>query len=182
MNNKTITWISTSTLLLGGFLALPQFASAAEVPDNEQVSKLLSDAKTTAFQLKEDAVTMEGFTRMNVSWQSHAAAINQIKDHINALEKQTAKLKDVKATGSPWQQTAIDRITPYLNELGGYTAAVIEHINGETRHTPADYNDYLQANADYASDLAAMIGNFVDYGTTKDRLQHLEGKLELRKH
>ena len=93
MNNKTITWIGTSALLLGGFLAVSRVASAAAAPDSEQVSKLLSDAKTTAFQLKEDAVTMEGFTRMNVSWQSHAVAINQIKDHINALEKQTAKLK-----------------------------------------------------------------------------------------
>jgi hypothetical protein len=89
--------------------------------------------------------------------------INQIKDHINALTRQTAKLKDARSAGSPWQQTAIDRITPFLDELGGYTYAVIEHINGNVKHTPAEYKDYLQANADYATDLAAMIGDFVDF-------------------
>ena len=79
---------------------------------------------------------------MNVTWESHAVAINQIKDHINALTRQTAKLKDARSTGSPWQQTAIDRISPFLEELGGgYTYAVIEHINGEKKHTPAEYND-----------------------------------------
>jgi len=47
------------------------------------------------------------------------------------------------------------------------------------KHTPAEYQDYLEANADYASDLAAMIGNFVDFGKTKDRMQRLGNKLEI---
>ncbi len=118
---------------------------------------------------------------MNVSWESHAAAINQIKDHINALARQEAKLKEAKGAGSPWQKTAIDRITPFLDELTGYTYAVIEHINGQVKHTPAEYKDYLEANADYATDLAAMIADFVDYGNTKDRIQRLADKLEIPK-
>jgi hypothetical protein len=181
MIHKLTTLITAPGLLLAGFLVIPATSTAADAPDSEQVSKLLSEAMTMAFQLKEDAVTMESFTRINVSWESHAAAINQIKDHINALGRQEAKLKDAKRTGSPWQQTAIDRITPFLDELTGYTYAVIEHINGEKKHTPADYKDYLEANADYATDLAAMIGDFVDYGKTKDRLQHLGDKLEIPK-
>ena len=70
---------------------------------------------------------------------------------------------------------------PFLDELGGYTYAVIEHINGEVKHTPAEYKDYLQANADYATDLAAMIGDFVDYGRSKDRAERLAVKLEIPK-
>jgi hypothetical protein len=116
---------------------------------------------------------------MNVSWESHAVAINQIKDHINTLGRQAAKLKAARSVGSPWQQTAIDRIAPFLDELGGYTYAVIEHISGAAKHTPAEYKDYLEANADYATDLAAMIGDFVDFGKTKDRLQRLGDKLEI---
>jgi hypothetical protein len=153
--------------------------NAADVPDSEQVSKLLSEAKTLAFQLKEDAVTMESYTRMNVSWESHAAAINQIREHVNALGRQVTKLKDARNTASPWQKTAIDRINPFLDELAGYTSAVIEHIKGEPKHTMDEYKDYLEANADYATDLAAMIGDFVDYGRTKQRLERLTTKLEL---
>jgi hypothetical protein len=157
-------------------------ASAAVVPDSEHVAKLLSEAKTMAFQLKEDAVTMEGFTRMNVSWESHAVAINQIKEHVNALEKQEAKLKDAKAAAEPWQRTAIDRIVPYLDELEAYTTAVIEHLNQQPKRLfTDDYKDFLEANADYATDLAAMIGDFVDYGKTRDRLQRLGTKLEIPK-
>lgn len=175
---KSFAWIGTLTLLPAGFL-IAAGTNAAAVPDSEQVSKLLSETKTMAFQLKEDAGTMESFTRMNVSWESHKVAINQIRDHVNALRTQVEKLNAVKATASPWQKAAIDRITPFLDELEGYTLAIIENLNGQTNRTIAEYKDYLEANADYSADLAAMIANFVDYGKSKDRMQNLGAKLEV---
>jgi hypothetical protein len=177
---KLVAWIGTPALLLGGFLATSSVVIAAEAPDSEQVSKLLSEAKTMAFQLREDAASMERFTRVDVSWETHADAINQIKEHVNALARTAAKLKDVRGTASPWQKTAIDRINPFLDELGGYTTAAIEHISGKhDNHTAAEYNDFLEANADYSADLAAMIGDFVDYGKAKHRMERLGSKLEV---
>lgn len=171
-------------LMLAGFLA-PSSPVRAAVnptvnPDSEQVSKLLSEAKTMAFQLKEDAVAMESYTRMNTTWESHSAAIHQIKEHINALSRQVGKLKAAEGAASPWQKTAIDRINPYLDEMVGYTTAVIERLNGDRKHTIADYKDYLEANADYATDLAAMIGDFVDYGNARDKTERLGAKLEVQ--
>jgi len=180
MNKRTLRlWIGTPAILLVGWAGA---ANAAVVPDSEHVAKLLSEAKTLAFQLKDDAVAMEGFTRMNVSWESHSIAINQIREHVNALEKQESKLKDARAEAAPWQRTAIDRIVPYIDELEGYTSAVIEHITDQPKRLFTDeYKDFLAANADYATDLAAMIGDFVDYGKTRDRLERLGNKLEIRK-
>lgn len=178
MNKRTLgLWIGMPAVLLAGWAGS---ANAAVVPDSEHVAKLLGQAKTMAVQLRDDAVAMEGFTRMNVSWESHAVAINQIRDHVNALEKQEAKLKDARAEAAPWQKTAIDRIVPYLDELEGYTSAVIERINDQPNRLFTDeYKDFLAANADYATDLAAMIGDFVDYGKTRDRLERLSDKLEI---
>jgi hypothetical protein len=116
-----------------------------------------------------------------VSAESQAAAINQIKDHIGALRNQTAKLLGAKEEASPWQRAAIDRITPFPDELEGYTLAIIEHLNGQPKHTFAEYQDYLEANADYSADLAAMVADYVDYGKTKDRMQRLAEKLEIPK-
>ena len=177
---NSIAWRGTLTVLLAGFLGASSTVKAADVPDSEQVAKLLSDAKTMAFQLKEDAVIMESFTRMDASWESHVVAINQIGEDINALGRQVARLQAAEDTASPWQKTAIDRINPYLDELAGYTTAVIERLNGDGKHTIADYKDYLEANADYATDLAAMIGDFVNYGNAKDRVESLGAKLEVK--
>ena len=180
MNKHQSTVWMTVAAFIAAAVTLSPAVKAGDVQDSEQVSKLLSEAKTMAFQLKEDAETMESYTRSNAGWETHAAAITQIKDHVNALERQAAKLKDAKNTASPWQKTAIDRITPFLDELEGYTSAVIEHINKHPKllATP-EYKDYLEANADYAGDLAAMIGDFVDYGRTKQRFQSLTDKLEI---
>ena len=161
-------------------LSVAPMMAGGNAPDFEQVSKLLSEAKTIAFQLKDDAVTMESFTRMNVSLEAHAVAINQIRDHVNALERQAAKLNDAKGGALPWQKAAIDRIEPFLDELGGYTSAAIEHVNKRPGLiNTAEYKDYLEANVDYSGDLAAMIAQFVDFGRTKERLERLTEKLEL---
>jgi len=178
---KLIARMGTSMFLAAGFLAPWFTVRAADVPDSEQVSKLLSEAKTMAFQVKEDAVTMESFTRMKVSTDTHKAAINVMREHVNALGRQTDKLKAARGEAAPWQKTAIDRITPFLDELGGYTAAVIDRFTGEQRPTVGEYNDYLEANADYATDLAAMIADFVNYGNAKHRMERLSTKLEIPK-
>jgi len=180
---KSIAWTGTLAFLVAGFLGVPLRMNATDVPDSENVSKLLSEAKTMAFQVKEDAVTMEGYTRMNVSWESHVTAVTQIKEHINALERQVAKLNDAKETASPWQKTAIGRINPFMGELEGYTGAIIEHLTKQPNLlATAEYKDYLEANADYAGDLAAMIGDFVDYGRTKERMERLTDQLEVPAH
>jgi hypothetical protein len=181
MNQRqAIVFMSIVGFFLAAFLAAPSTIQAADAPDSEQVSSLLSEAKTMAFQMKEDAETMESYTRSNVSWQSHATAINQIKEHVNAMGRQIAKLNNAKGSASPWQNTAIDRINPFLQELAGYTEAAIEHLNKRPAllATP-DYKDYLEANADYAGDMASMVADFVDYGKTKQRLQRLTDKLEV---
>ena len=175
---KTLAGIAAAGLLTAGFLAAAPVNP--NIPDNEQVTKLLVETKAIANQLKEDAVTMESFNYMKVSPESQKIAINQIRDHVNELGKQMAKLNEAKANAAPWQKTAIDRITPFLDELEGYTLAVIEHLSGTQRHTPAEYQDYLEANADYASDLAAMVTDFVDFGRTKQRLERLQAKIEVK--
>jgi len=73
---------------------------------------------------------------------------------------------------------AINRINPYLDEVSGYTTAVIQQPNGDRRHTPAEYGDYFEVNADYAADLAPMVANFVDYGNMQLKLERLDDKLE----
>ena len=41
------------------------------------------------------------------------------------------------------------------------------------------YKDYIKVNADLAAELAALVGNFVDYGKTRQQLDQLTNKLDL---
>jgi hypothetical protein len=173
----TLACTGAFALLCGGFLAFP----AADTQDSAKVSQMLSETKTMAFQLKEDALTMESYSLNNVSREAQATSVNNLKEHINALGRQVTRLKGVEGEASPWQKTAIERINPYLDEMVGYTTAVIEHLNRAPQHNFAEYKDYLEANADYATDLSAMISDFVSYGNAKHRVEHLGSKLEIEK-
>ncbi len=97
-------------ILFAGSPALSPALAAADVSDSEEVSKLLSQAKTQAFQVKGDAWTMESFTRMTVSPETQAAAIDGVRDRVNELSRLVAKLDQSKDMASPWQRTAMDRI------------------------------------------------------------------------
>jgi len=155
-------------------------AFAADTPDSEQVNKLLSDAKTQAFQLKEDAGTMQFLSTTGVTWQDHAAIVNEIKEHVNSAGRILAKLEDARAKASPWQATAIDRVKPLLKELASNTDTIIAYLNKNPgRLQTAEYKDYLEANSDNAEELLGLITDFVNYGKTKHRLERLQGKLEV---
>jgi hypothetical protein len=166
--------------LVTGIIAIPVALAVVEVPDSEQVNQLLSDAKTQAFQLSQDASAMESYTRSTASWQTHAVTVMQMKEHINAAGRTLAKLDDARKAASPWQATAIDRIKPLLKEIASDTESVIGYINkNPSRLGTNDYKDLIETNSDTASVLAGLIADFVNYGNTRDRLDRLTKKLEL---
>lgn len=170
--------VMLALLAAGVIVVSPALVAATQ--DSEQVSKLLSDAKTQAFQLKEDAITMENYTRMTSDWESHSVVVTQMKEHINAAGKTLAKLEELRDGASPWQQTAIDRIKPLLKEIAANTNTVIQFINQKPRRLfTTEYKDYIEANADNADRLSRLVADFVDYGNTKNRLERLASKLEI---
>jgi len=179
MKKQYMIGSATLALLAAGIFLMPD-VRAAGPPDSEMVSGLLSDAKTQAFELRQDAMAMEAFTRTTANWESHAEVVGRMKDHVNAVGRTLTKLEAARSEASPWQATAIDRIRPLLKEIASNTQTVIEYINKNPRRLGMkEYTDYIEANSDVAAQLSGLVADFVDYGNTKDRLERLAKKLEL---
>jgi len=183
MNKMHLTRLTMlPALLVAGILTISPALQAGDAKDSEQVSNLLSDAKTQAYQLREDAATMESYTRSNLGWDNHRVTVNQIRDHINAVGQTLTKLDDARGIASPWQATAIDRIKPLLREMASNTTSLIEYLNkNPARLSTKEYRDYIEANADEAAQLEELIADFVNYGNAKNRMERLAGKLEIPK-
>src|SRR5579864_40971 len=130
-NYRRLLFPSTLMLLAAGYLMIAPAARAVDssIGDSKEISTLLSEAKSESIELREDAEKMEAFTRSQVSWESFAAKINEIKDHVNKTGELLAKLNQVHETGSSWQKQAIDHITPALKELAENTKLTIEYLN-----------------------------------------------------
>lgn len=159
--------------------AMLLFASAwtPAYSDSAEVLSLLQQARTSAAELSRDASTMDTFGRSRVSWNTHVRQIDLIKQHINRAGKILSDLHAARDTADPWQQHAIDRITPLLQEMASNTESIINHLNqgGQTWHP--EYVDYLRSNSVLSSDLSKLIGDYVDYGNAKGRTQELETRL-----
>lgn len=121
---------------------------------------------------------METFTRSKVNWKSHASQINIIKDHINKAGQLLSQLEGARGNADQWQHDAIDRIAPLLKEMASNTEAIIDHLNNAKQVWAPSYQKYLTANHELSSELAGAIGDFVEYGKTKERVEMLEKKLE----
>ena len=171
-------------LVAASFCMLPALQAADNpVADSPEVSSLLTQAKEHAAQLTRDADEMQVFARQRTTSKSHAMKINTIKQHTNNLGKVLQQLSDKKSAASPWQQTAIDRITPFASELASNIETTIEHINkNQNQLQTAEYRDFLKANYELSAGLSELIGDFVTYGKSRATYERLGSQLEVPGH
>jgi len=186
MTTLTRLVIVTAAIVAIVCLLFPVQPVNAADDSSAQVSKLLSQAKTKAFELKEDASELWLFTQVpptansatEISEETHSEALKRISADVGAMTVELAKLESARKNAAPWQQGAIDEIKPLVKELVNSTQAVVEYFNKRPNQTRTEeYKDYVEANADRADQLATLISVFVDYGKTKDRLERLGTKL-----
>jgi len=162
----------TAALALVGLMALiPGWTPA--YGDSAQVTSLLRRANTSATQLKNDSVEMESYARSQLQWQTHARQVNLIKEHVNNSGKILADLHEARDTAEPWQQEAIDRITPLLQELASNTTSIIDHLNEKQQTWHPEYESYLKSNAEVATDLSNLIRDYLAYGEAKSKSESL---------
>ena len=182
MTSKTPIWaimaglmITLATLLL----AMPQTtAQTTEGQDSATITGLLNDARSSAVQMRKDAAIMESYGRSKMSWESHAAQINIIKEHVNTLGKLVKQMDDARDGASAWQKDAIDHITPLLKEMAANVTTTIEHLNkNQGAFAHHGYKDLLSANYRLAKDFSALVNDYVDYGEAKETFATLESKV-----
>ncbi len=163
---------------------LPALRAADEpVPDSPEVTELLTQAKTHAIRLTDDSDMMYRYSLSGLSWRSHANAINGIKEHINSMGKLLKQMGEKRESASPWQQSAIDRVTPLAAELAANVEKTIEHINeNQIRLHTIQYREYLHANYEVATSLSGLIGDYVAYGKNKANYERFGSELEVPGH
>ena len=152
----------------------------AQAADSEQISNLLENAKSHAVLAEHDAETLESYTRTKVNWKLHAAQLHSIREHVNELGQLNKQLSDLRAEGSPWQQTAVDEVDLRLREMADLLTNTINHLNDNSANVHMQaYRDYAKANRELTSRIATMMNDFVDYDEAKSKAASLEQKLEL---
>lgn len=169
-------WRLLGLAVTGGAFLLPFSQGNLKAAD---VPEMFQNAKSTANQLKADTGQMEMFARSKANWQSHSSQISSIKEHINRAGKIVSELEEARHSAEPWHHEAIDRITSNLKEMAANTTSIVDHLNQSPNHLwDPTYKEYLTSNAELANELARLIGDTVDYDTTRAKIQTLQEKLD----
>lgn len=180
MKVRTIVHRFGTLAVLATIFAIGSRMMPAQSPDSEEISNLLIQAKSHAVQAEDDAATLDAYARSKLSWHSHGTKLNEIREHVNALGKVSKELADQRASGSPWQQKAIDQIDPLLKEMADVLTTTIKHLNDHPSqvHLPK-YREYAHASYEVTARTAGLIRDFVNYDEAQSRAESLEAKLEL---
>jgi hypothetical protein len=157
--------------------AINQAEAAAEdsSPRVPQIaSNLLGQVHSLAEHLKTDAATLEYLNRANHSRRSQVHALHEIRDEVGSAGRLLGQLLQVRDELQPWQQQAIDHISPTLESLAARTEAVIQHV--EANRDPAvvpEYQEAVSAMAQVASEVHDSLGDYLVYAEGQQRLDQL---------
>lgn len=148
--------------LVVAFLSVSPALQAADASeDSNEISALLAQVREDATFLQQDASAMESFARSKVSWESHTAMLVEMKQYVNKMVGTVTKLNEVRSTGSPSQQQAIDRFNFLLRELVKDIQLTIAHLNENRQNitscvqTDPVYRNLLRANYELATKMAS---------------------------
>lgn len=182
--SKVTGWMIAASMSCGSLFARPAIELCAATVQTETRSapdealQLLREIQTSAGLLTRDAATLESFRRMGVSSGTHAIQLNLAKEHINTMGKHLQRLQAIRGESAPWQQQAIDSLTPVAARLATRTTAAILHLSENRNHlwAPA-YHDHLKAVADHAEQMKEFVDLHLELAGTEDKLEALRDKV-----
>jgi len=170
---------ATGFLAIAALAVAPAIASAGVVRDSEEFNGYLAQARSEAVQVQRAAEEMYTYKFSKVSWQTQAAKLDELKTHLNNLGEFVIKMNKVEAP-SPWQQMAISDVTPMVEELAGDVTMTIFHLDAARQdYMFSSFPEYVEANADLATNTAALLGQYVEFSEAKQTVDDISFELEL---
>lgn len=174
---KTVLAYLVRAAAMLGVLSLSAAFAPAQNSDSTEINNLLKQVKTHAVSAEDDAQTLESYSFSAMGFQSHANRLTQIKEHANDLIADFNKLGELRSSGSPWQQEAIDRIQPLLQSMSSQMTGTINHLNqNQSQVNMPPYRDHVKATSKLMTKTARLIADYADYAETKAEVaEHAQG-------
>ncbi len=171
---KKMSYLPMAALILSGSSL---FAASPAADTTAEASRLLTEVRSIAHSLNRDASTLESYRLGGLNWRTHAHRLTSARQHINSIGGRLNSLAAMRGSAEPWQQEAIDSITPVALQLASRTEAAINYLNANPRHLYAPvYIGHLGAIAEHAKQMKQSVDVHLDLANTQDKLDSLRGE------
>lgn len=140
----------------------------------QRASNLLVHVHSLAERLKREAATLESLNRANNSRRSQAYVLHDLRSGIGSLGKMLGQLHEIRHEVEPWQQQAIDRITPAAEALALRTQAATDYVKGNRgRLSAQSYREDIHTIAQTATELHDSVSAYLAHAEGQQRLHRL---------
>jgi hypothetical protein len=183
MTKQLLTLLVALTLTTTAFCELPDpiKAPASSAYLSGRASILLAEIKKETAELGPHAEALGTFAgNPQYHLQCHAAHLNGVKDHINAIRKRIVELHRIRHAVLPWQDQAITEVTSHAAKVAASTQAAILYLNeNQHRLLASEYRDHLRTIADSSMALKETVNEFLEYEKAQKKVLKLQNELEL---
>jgi predicted negative regulator of RcsB-dependent stress response len=146
-------------------------------------SNLLQQVQMDALSVRNDADQLKARLRdgFRNDWESDSELLESVRARVNEMDKLLSQLRANRSKALPWQQQAIDRITPTVVNLTDTTEAAIASLNDNRGHIYSSDLDGLTGDIyNRASQIDRAVANFEEYANARHEVQQLRQTLGLK--
>ena len=172
-----------SSALLMAATNQAQFGPPNSASGNK-ASILLEQIRAQAVHVRYLADQLQAYERdPNLAWEADAGILTRMRDQVNAMDRTLYTLRTIEGQTLPWQQKAIDRITPKTYELTSYVEDATQNLNNNHETIYSLDRTYAEdADGIYhrAAFIARSIGDYEHYAAARTEIQQLSPELGIR--
>ncbi len=182
--------MTANTLILRGFLASALVSAPAltyarsftsvfkpkERDARSEVVYLLKDFRAKAYDVESRSNTVaQNAENRYISWQSHAADLNAIREDINTMGHELARLEELRDSATPLERVAIDRSAPLLKEMASNTSDAIRFLNNSSQTLwQRGYRKDAEGLAEEGTKISTSVGEILKLAKVHEQEEHLE--------
>ncbi len=170
--------IPTSLMALLAVLAMmvtPNFAQAGNL---DNVNEKLSYVEVKAREARQHIGTLQTFARFPTlySHQSHTRKLMLVRDAVNEIAGEVAKMHKNRSELKTWQAELVTRMLPKMESLASDTEHAIRFIESKpTASFRPVYESYIDDMYDASNGIVRVVDNFLDWADENaDRTQSSE--------
>ncbi len=135
------------------------------------LDNLLMDAHNASVET-EDLESMLHST--SVSWETHAAVLNRLRDDVNDMGEDLCRLEAIRATAPVWQQKAIDGTAAPLRLMADNLQDAVAFLNNHRDDLwMAQYGNYIHNLSTESARITHSVRGYENYARVHQKDENL---------
>lgn len=173
--------ISFSLTLTLVSLAIPaSYASARDLRaiSPSQAERTLKSVQDSASALQDDVDQLQNMIAdpLQFGSDSQISYLERMRQKINKMGKQIRTLDSNLEALPPWQQQAITKVLPVLQNAAANTEKAIKYFNADKTYLwSSDYRHYTDVVGQDSREMSKTLGSYLQLARLHQREQHLSG-------